>query len=79
MRGRVLRMVCTDPGLAAQDRRMSSAFYAALARGDASTRAALQSSRNRFLASRDRCGSAACVSQSYADRVAEIRQIAGRD
>jgi uncharacterized protein len=70
-------MICTDPELAAQDRRMSSLFYATLARGDGDVRAALRSSRDRFLRSRDRCGSAACVAQAYDDRVAEIRDIGG--
>ena len=76
---RVERMICTDPGLAAQDRRMSSVFYAALADGDPRTRAALRASRDRFLRFRDRCGSGGCVAQSYEDRIAEIRDIAGRD
>jgi hypothetical protein len=74
--GRVLRMICSDPSLAAQDRRMSSVFYAALADGDGATRAALRSSRDRFLRFRDRCGSAGCVAQAYQDRIAEIRDIA---
>ncbi|HEU0043347.1 hypothetical protein [Sphingomonas sp.] len=75
--GRVLRMICTDPALAARDRRMSSIFYAALADGGPQTRAALRASRDRFLRFRDRCGSADCVAQSYEDRIAEIRDIAG--
>ena len=76
-RGRVEQMICADPQLAAQDRRMSSAFYAALARGDGEARAALRRSRDRWLAFRNRCGSPACVSQAYADRTAEIADIAG--
>lgn len=74
--GRVLRLICTEPTLAAQDRRMSSMFYATLASGDDGTRAALRSSRNRFLAFRDRCATAECVAQTYDDRMAEIRDIA---
>jgi len=73
---RVLTMVCSDPGLAAQDRAMSSAFYAALANGDGRTRSALRQSRDRFLSSRNRCATPACVSQAYADRVDEINAIA---
>lgn len=73
----VLRMVCADPALAAQDRRMSATFYAGLANGDDRTRAALRASRDRFLAFRNRCATPACVSQAYDDRIAEIRDIAG--
>lgn len=76
-RGRVERMICGDASLAAQDRRMSSAFYAALAGGDPEQRAALRGSRDRWLAFRNRCPTAACVSQAYADRVSEIADIAG--
>lgn len=74
--GRVLRLICADPALAAQDRRMSSMFYQTLASGDDQTRAALRSSRDRFLAFRDRCPTARCVAQAYDDRIAEIRDIA---
>ena len=75
-RGRVEQMICSDPGLAAQDRRMSSAFYAALARGDGDVRAALRGSRDRWLGFRNRCPTAGCVAQAYADRIAEIEDIA---
>lgn len=74
--GRVLRLICADPSLAALDRRMSSQFYAALADGDGGTRTALRASRDRFLRFRDRCPDAACIAQSYRDRMAEIRDIA---
>ena len=77
-RSRVERMICAQPSLAAQDRRMSSAFYAALASGDGETRAQLRASRDRFLRARDGCGDAACVARSYDARVAEIARIAGR-
>jgi uncharacterized protein YecT (DUF1311 family) len=75
-RSRVERMVCGSDDLARADRAMSSTFYAALARADGETRAELRSSRDRFLRFRDRCGSEACVAQAYADRTAEIRDIA---
>ena len=75
-RGRVERMICGDAALAAQDRRMSSRFYAALATGDPEVRAALRGSRDRWLAFRNRCPTTACVSQAYADRTAEIADIA---
>ena len=73
---RVLRLVCSDPALAARDRRMSSAFYAALAAGDDETRATLRASRDRFLSSRGRCSTANCIAQAYDQRMAEIRDIA---
>jgi len=75
-RSRSERMVCSSPGLAASDRRMSSQFYAALAGSDARTRGALRSSRDRFLARRERCSSEACVARAYEQRMAEIRDIA---
>jgi len=76
-RSRVERMVCGSDELARADRSMSSTFYAALARADGDTRAELRSSRDRFLRFRDRCTSDACVAQAYADRTAEIRDMAG--
>lgn len=76
-RSRVERMICSDADLTAQDRRMSSAFYAALAQGGPA-RAELRASRDRFLGYRDRCPTAACVSQAYEDRISEISDIADR-
>ena len=76
-RGRVERMICSDARLAAQDRRMSSTFRAALAESDGETREALRGSRDHWLAFRNSCPTAACVSQAYEDRVAEIEDIAG--
>lgn len=75
-RSRVEKMICSDGTLAAQDRGMSAAFYAALSGADAGRRARLRSSRDRFLADRDRCPDADCVSQAYEDRVREIRDLA---
>jgi hypothetical protein len=78
-RTRSERMVCSSPRLAARDRRMSSMFYSALADADGRTRSRLRSSRDRFLAYRERCGNEACVAQAYDDRMDEIRDIvAGR-
>ena len=75
-RSRVENMICGDARLAGRDRAMSSAFYAALARGDSATKTALRRSRDRFLRFRDRCPDAACVAQAYSDRTDEIRDIA---
>ena len=78
-RSRSERMVCSSPDLAARDRRMSSIFYSALADADSGTRRRLRSSRDRFLAYRERCPNEACVAQAYEDRIDEIRDImAGR-
>ena len=68
-------MVCSNAGLAALDRQMSSHFYSALANSDPETRAQLRRSRDRFLAFRERCGSEACVAQAYRDRMDEIEDI----
>jgi uncharacterized protein len=68
-------MVCSNAGLAALDRRMSSLFYSALADADPETRAELRRSRGRFLAFRERCGSEACIAQAYRDRMDEINDI----
>lgn len=78
-RTRSERMVCSSPRLAAKDRQMSSMFYSALADANGRTRGRLRSSRDRFLAFRERCGNEACVAQAYDDRMDEIRDImAGR-
>lgn len=74
-RTRSEKMVCASPVLAAQDRRMSSLFYSALADADGEQRRVLRRSRDRFLAFRERCDTQACVSQAYDDRMDEIRDI----
>ncbi|MDB5662733.1 MAG: hypothetical protein JWN59_1071 [Sphingomonas bacterium] len=78
-RSRVEKMICTDDRLAAQDRRMAASFYAALAAARGGERAELQRSRNAFVAARDRCRSEECVSRSYDERIAELRDWAGTD
>lgn len=56
---------------------MSSAFYSALARADAPTRAQFRASRDRFLGARDHFASKACIARSNVDRIAAIDRIAG--
>ncbi len=68
-------MVCSNDRLAAKDRAMSSLFYSALANADRGRRAELRHTRDRFLAYRDRCGSASCVAEAYDGRMQEIRDI----
>jgi uncharacterized protein YecT (DUF1311 family) len=78
-RTRSERMVCSSSGLAASDRAMSSLYYSAMGSADRRQRAALQRTRNRFLAYRERCGSEACIAEAYQGRMMEIRDImAGR-
>jgi uncharacterized protein YecT (DUF1311 family) len=73
------KMVCGSPSLAARDRQMASVYYAVMAKADADTRNHLRRSRDSFLARRERCGSAACVTAAYTARIAEIRSIARGD
>lgn len=71
--------VCNDPGLAALDRQMAAQYQGAMSRADSRQRSLLQSTRSSFLAYRDRCGSAACVADTYRGRMREIGDImAGR-
>jgi uncharacterized protein YecT (DUF1311 family) len=78
-RTRSERMVCGNSGLAASDRAMSSLYFSALASADDRQKAALRTTRNRFLAYRERCGSEACIADAYQGRMMEIRDImAGR-
>lgn len=67
--------VCRDAGLAALDRQMASAFFAALRGATPQQRELLQRTRGRFLAFRDRCGSDACIAGAYRDRIREIEDI----
>ena len=73
------KAVCSDAGLAALDRQMSSQFYSALNRADPAQRRLLQSTRSGFLAFRDRCRSDSCIADTYRGRMREISDImAGR-
>ncbi len=74
-RTRSEKMVCSSPRLAARDRQMSSLFYSALTEADRRTRRILRSTRDDFLAYRERCGNEACVADAYDDRMREIRDI----
>lgn len=71
--------VCRDPALAALDRQMAAQFNGAISRADPGQRTALEQTRGRFLAYRDRCGSDACIADAYRGRIREIGDImAGR-
>ena len=76
-RSRVEVMICADPALARADRAMAGEYYRALVGADPDARRALKRTRDGFLRFRDRCPDAGCVAQAYADRIDEIRDIAG--
>ena len=54
---------------------MSRQFRRALAAATPEQRAQLQSSRDRFLAYRDRCPDRRCIGDAYVGRMREIRDI----
>lgn len=72
---RIERLICEDPWLARADRATSAVFFRALDDADPYARRELLRTRAAFLAYRDRCGSARCVANAYADRIEEIRDI----
>lgn len=67
--------VCSDPGLAALDRRMSAQYASAVSQADPEQRALLQRTRDEFLGYRDQCTSHACIADTYRGRIREIRDI----
>ena len=67
--------VCADSGLSALDVNMAAQYRRALAAADAGQRATLQSTRDRFLAYRDRCPNRQCIGDAYTGRMREIRDI----
>jgi hypothetical protein len=67
--------VCSDPGLSALDVNMAAQYRRAIAGADPQVRAALQSTRDRFLAYRDRCPNRQCIADAYTGRMREIRDI----
>ena len=71
--------VCSDPGLASLDRDMAWGFNRAFAQATPDQRRLLLSTRDRFLAYRDRCNSRTCISNAYVGRMREIRDIMNGD
>jgi uncharacterized protein YecT (DUF1311 family) len=67
--------VCSDSGLSALDLNMATQYRRALSTASPDQRAALQSSRDRFLAYRDRCPNRQCIGDAYVGRMREIRDI----
>jgi hypothetical protein len=67
--------VCQYSGLSALDVNMSRQYRRAIAAATPEQRAQLQSSRDRFLAYRDRCPDRRCIGDAYVGRMREIRDI----
>jgi hypothetical protein len=67
--------VCSDSGLSALDVNMAAQYRRALTAATPQQRALLQSTRDRFLAYRDRCANRQCVGDAYVGRMREIRDI----
>ena len=67
--------VCSDPGLAALDRRMASQFNSAMSSADPEQRTLLIRTRDSFLRYRDQCANNECIAQTYQGRMREIRDI----
>jgi len=69
------RAVCSNGDLANLDRQMASQFNRAMASASPGERAMLQRTRGKFLSFRDRCGSDACIADTYRGRMREIADI----
>jgi len=67
--------VCADGGLAALDVNMATQYQRAIGAADPEQRSILQSTRDRFLAYRDRCPNRQCIADAYTGRMREIRDI----
>ena len=67
--------VCADPGLATLDVNMATQYRRALAGATPVQRRLLQTTRDRFLAYRDRCPNRQCMADAYVSRMREIRDI----
>jgi uncharacterized protein YecT (DUF1311 family) len=67
--------VCSDSGLAALDLNMTTQYRRALATATPAQKTLLQSTRDRFLAYRDRCPNRQCMADAYVGRMSEIRDI----
>ena len=67
--------VCSDSGIAALDVNMAAQYRRALSTATPAQKAVLQSTRDRFLAYRDRCPNRQCMADAYVGRMREIRDI----
>lgn len=69
------RAVCSSNELANLDRQMAAQFNRAMASASPGERQMLERTRGSFLRFRDRCGSDACVAETYRGRIREISDI----
>ena len=67
--------VCSNAGLAALDRNMAAQYARSIEIATPQQKALLRSTRDRFMAYRDRCPSRACIGDAYVGRMREIRDI----
>jgi hypothetical protein len=67
--------VCSDSGLAALDLNMSTQYRRSLTSASPQQKRQLQTTRDRFLAYRDRCPNRQCMADAYVGRMREIRDI----
>ena len=67
--------VCQDSRLAALDTNMAAQYRRSLATATPEERQLLQTTRDRFLAYRDRCPNRQCMADAYVGRMREIRDI----
>ncbi len=67
--------VCSDNGLAALDRNMTSQYRQAIAGATPEQRQLLRRTGERFIAYRDRCPNRSCMADAYVGRMREIRDI----
>ncbi len=67
--------MCKDPSLIALDREMNVQYSQALALASPDQRALLRDTARRFYNFRDRCPTSSCISNAYAGRMREIRDI----
>lgn len=67
--------VCSDGGLSALDVNMATQYRRALSSASPDQRGLLQSTRDRFLAYRERCPNRQCIADAYVGRMREIRDI----
>ena len=67
--------VCSDSGLSALDTNMAAQYRRAINSASPQEQAILQSTRDRFLAYRDRCPNRQCIGDAYVGRMREIRDI----
>ena len=67
--------VCSDSGLAALDVNMTTQYRRALTTASSAQTRLLQTTRDRFVAYRDRCPNRQCIANAYLGRMREIRDI----